>query len=98
MKTRVVNSNTEAYDVYIGRPSKWSNPFIIGKDGNRKEVIQKYREWINSQSELLENLTELEGKRLGCHCVPLACHGNILVELLNNVITNELLLPQDKNE
>jgi len=98
MKTRVVNCQKESYDVYIGRPSKWGNPFIIGKDGNRKEVIRKYREWISLQSELLENLNELEGKRLGCHCSPQACHGDVLVELLEHIITDELLLYMDKNE
>ena len=38
-KTRVVNCKKEPYDVYIGRPSKWGNPFKIGRDGSRQEVI-----------------------------------------------------------
>lgn len=43
---RVVHCKKEPYDVYIGRPSKWGNPFVIGKDGTREEVIAKYAEWI----------------------------------------------------
>jgi hypothetical protein len=44
--TRVVHCRREKYDVYIGRPSKWGNPFVVGRDGNRLEVIKKYRLWL----------------------------------------------------
>lgn len=82
-KMKVVNCNTESYDIYIGRPSKWGNPFKIGKDGTRKEVIEKYRDYILSNKELMDSLHELEGKTLGCWCKPKACHGDILVELVS---------------
>ena len=39
--------------VYIGRPSKWGNPFVIGKDGTRQEVVQKYKDYILSNQSLL---------------------------------------------
>lgn len=78
----VVNVNRESCEVYIGRPSKWGNPFVIGRDGNREEVIAKYADWIQSQPELLSSLDELRGKSLGCYCAPLPCHGDILEELL----------------
>jgi len=83
---KVVHCKREPYDVYIGRPSKWGNPFSIGigKDGTREEVIEKYREWIQNQPELLAQLSELRGKTLGCWCAPQACHGDVLVELANN--------------
>ena len=80
MSTRVVRLS-EPHDVYIGRPSKWGNPFAIGRDGTRLDVIAKYREWIKSQPELIAALPELQGKRLGCYCAPLACHGHVLAEL-----------------
>lgn len=80
--TSVVHQTNRAFDVYIGRPSKWGNPFTIGKDGTRAEVIQKYREWILTQPELLSQLGELKGKVLGCWCSPLPCHGDVLVELV----------------
>lgn len=78
----VVHCKRDRFDVYIGRPSKWGNPFLIGKDGDRDEVIRKYREWILSQPALLRDLRELRGKVLGCWCRPKACHGDVLVELL----------------
>jgi hypothetical protein len=83
MKTRVVHCKREAYDVYIGRPSKWGNPFTIGKDGTREQVIAKYREWLKSQPALMAALPELRGKILGCWCAPHPCHGDVLAELAN---------------
>lgn len=81
-ETRVVNRRADAYDVYIGRPGKWGNPFMIGKDGSRAEVLAKYRTHVLHQGHLLCALEELRGKRLGCWCAPLPCHGDVLVELL----------------
>jgi hypothetical protein len=79
--TRVVHCKKEKYDVYIGRPSKWGNPFEIGKDGTREEVIEKYKKYLLSRPNLLKDISELKGKILGCWCKPLACHGDILAEL-----------------
>lgn len=84
MKSSVVHCKKEHYDIYIGRPSKWGNPFLIGKDGTREEVIAKYREWIIKQPILMANLNELQGKTLGCWCKPSACHGDVLIELLED--------------
>jgi hypothetical protein len=88
----VVNIRTSSYDVYIGRGSKWGNPYHIGKDGNRKEVIEKYRQYILKKPELLENLHELKGKRLGCYCAPLPCHGDVLIELMNEVDKDKFIV------
>jgi Domain of unknown function (DUF4326) len=70
--------------VYIGRGSIWGNPFIIGKDGTRQEVVEKYAIWICDNPELLNKLTSLKGKDLVCFCRPLTCHGDILEILLEN--------------
>ena len=78
---KVVHCKKERFDIYIGRPSKWGNPFSIGKDGSREEVIAKYRDYIMLKPELLADLPELKGKVLACWCSPLSCHGDILVEL-----------------
>jgi hypothetical protein len=83
MAGKVVHCKREPYDVYIGRPSKWGNPFTIGKDGDRDEVIRKYREWIVKQPHLLASLGELRGKVIACWCAPLACHGDVLLEMAN---------------
>jgi hypothetical protein len=82
-KTIVVHFRKSPYDIYIGRPSLWQNPFKIGIDGTREEVIEKYREYILNKPELMERLNELKGKRLGCWCRPQKCHGDILIELLD---------------
>jgi hypothetical protein len=82
---RVVHCKRDKYDVYIGRPSKWGNPFVIGKDGSREDVVIKYKEWILTQPDLLNDLKELKGKVLGCWCSPQACHGDVLVELSEKV-------------
>ncbi len=90
--TKVVHCNKESYDVYIGRPSKWGNPYThIDKDTlaefiveSREEAIKKYKEYILNKPELLSCLDELEGKILGCWCKPQSCHGDVLLELLTN--------------
>ena len=94
----VVHCKKWPYDVYIGRPSpgisrripgsdgKWAVPFVVGKDGNREQVIAKHKAWLLSpeNKELLSQIrTELKGKVLGCWCAPLPCHGDTLVELAN---------------
>ena len=90
MSTIVVNisfatKRGEPYDVFVGRPSRWGNRWKIGRDGSRDEVIEKYRQWITSSDpvavRLRELLPTLRGKRLGCYCAPLPCHGAVLAEL-----------------
>ena len=82
VKSRIVNIAYEEYDVYIGRGSKWGNPFVIGVHGTRGKVLRLYREYIQSRPDLMASLHELKGKTLGCHCKPKPCHGDILVELV----------------
>ena len=77
--SKVVHCKRSKFDVYIGRPSKWGNPFSIGKDGDREEVLYKYKEWIKTQDL---DLNELRDKVLGCWCAPKKCHGDILRDLI----------------
>lgn len=84
-ETTVVHVRYGPYDVYIGRPSMWGNPFIIGRDGTRLEVIQKYREYITARPDLLMHLPQLKGKALGCYCAPRPCHGDVLAELADSL-------------
>lgn len=86
MKPRILNKKRDvvsAQAIYIGRPSKWGNPFIIGEHGSRDDVIMKYAEWVCDQPALLAALPELRGRDLVCWCSPAWCHGNILRELAN---------------
>jgi len=85
--TTVVNiKNGGSADVYIGRGSKWGNPYVIGKDGTREDVIQKYEAYLNTRQDLLDAIVpELQGKVLGCYCAPQACHGDLLAEYADNM-------------
>ena len=75
----VVHCNKKPYDIYIGRPSKWGNPYTHHADketlaehvvSSREEAIAKYKEYILAKPELLKDLDELEDKVLGCWCMP----------------------------
>lgn len=97
----VVNKYKEPYDVYIGRGSKWGNPFTHIKDketkaefvvSTREESIEKFREYILDKIEKgevsIDELLELAGKRLGCFCKPKSCHGDILVEIVSTILNS----------
>lgn len=73
--------------VFIGRPSKWGNSYIVGRDGTREQVIERYRSWLHRQIETGRlNLGELEGRDLVCFCAPLPCHGDVLLEFLGREV------------
>lgn len=99
METRVVHYKKEPYDEYIGRkPGQmhWGNPFRIGPQGTRYEVIQLFYLWLRGDTRrqvepkrrrwILKNIELLRGKILGCHCKPKACHGDILAKLADGVL------------
>lgn len=69
--------------VYIGRPSPFGNPFEIGKDGSRQDVIDKYREYfhrkIKTSPGFKKDVKKLLGHALVCWCAPLPCHGQVIV-------------------
>jgi hypothetical protein len=95
MIAAVVNLHKETYDVYIGRGSIWGNPYEIGKDGSRKQVIAMYEERMNNlllgdERRLWKRrILNLRGKRLGCYCKPDACHGDVLLKILNQYLKEE---------
>lgn len=89
MKTTVVNVKHDDCDVLVDRQTIFGNPFIIGKDGNRAEVIEKYREWIYDQPDLIKEIKKLKGKVLGCHCIPKNCHAIIIAEIADSIIDEE---------
>jgi hypothetical protein len=91
---KVVHFKKEKYDVYIGRPSIWGNPYSHKKGtlaefkvSSREEAIEKYEKYLLSSQDLLDKLPELKHKILGCWCCPSKCHGDILkkyVDILEN--------------
>ena len=73
---------------YPPKDSIFANPFKVGRDGDRKEIIQKYRTYIRKKLSTGEindiHLTDLHGKNLGCWCKPDLCHGDVLLEILDD--------------
>jgi hypothetical protein len=87
---RVVHCKKEEFDVYVGRGSRWGNPYSHKEGtlaehvvGSRTEAIQKFEEYLLSNEELMGSLEELRGKTLGCWCKPKSCHGDILIRYAN---------------
>jgi len=80
--------------VFIGRPCKWGNPFVIGRDGTRPETVAKHRAWLCDQPELMAALPELRGRDLVCFCAPAACHGDTLLALANDDTTMTQAIPR----
>ncbi len=78
--------NRKLWDVYVGRGSKFGNPFRIGRDGTRDEVIRKYERYLQTtRPDLIEAARlELRGKVLACWCAPLDCHADVLARIANN--------------
>ena len=87
--TKIVHCKKEPYDVYIGRPSPWGNPYRIGPDGTRDEVIKKYEEHVRRDAWLMAALPSLAGKTLGCWCHPKPCHGEVLIKILKEMRLEE---------
>ena len=82
-QTQVVNiKRTRNYEEYCGRGGDWGNPYRIGRDGNREDVIRKFRgtlsRMIEKDETIIPKLARLSGKRLGCYCAPAPCHAEVL--------------------
>lgn len=76
--------------VYIGRPSKWGNPFKIGPTMDRSQVIELFEIYFRDHPELMEAARqELAGKKLACYCHPKACHGDVLAGFVNSLVYEE---------
>lgn len=100
-KTTVVNLKGHRDDpdftdvVYVGRAmhrggwhldgSPLANPFRLGPDGTRDEVVAKYREYLLGRPDLLALLPALRGQRLGCWCLPERCHAEVIAELADSL-------------
>lgn len=90
---KVVHCKKDKFDVYIGRPSKWGNPYSYKDDtlaefkvDTREESIKKYEEYLLSNEELMKSLSELKYKTLGCWCKPKkSCHGDIIKKYVDRL-------------
>lgn len=95
--TTVANVKTTQDGIYCGRAcygraeSLWANPFKIGKDGDRDEVIERFRSYFYSRLTMdetfLERTLKLKGKTLLCWCHPERCHCDIIKEYLDGRVS-----------
>lgn len=98
MTITVANKRTHPKDdptaAYCGRPSPLGNPFTIGRDGTREEVIARYEDWLTGRLALADSpqrraydkllaRAQKGDLTLLCWCAPLACHADIIKRLLD---------------
>lgn len=89
LNARIVGRHSGPGRRYIGRPDIFSNPFVIGRDGTRAEVIAKYERWALKQPHIIAALPELVDKDLVCWCAPLPCHGDVLLDMVRRYVCDE---------
>ncbi|SOK58421.1 Phage protein [Yersinia phage fHe-Yen9-04] len=88
----LVNRHKGTFDIYIGRGTIWGNPYPIDKGAgiSRQVSIEMYREHLYFSIEngniSIEDILRLSGKRLGCSCSPQPCHGDVIIEVFNEII------------
>ncbi|MGG5215989.1 DUF4326 domain-containing protein [Rahnella variigena] len=93
--TLVVNKDRgDKFDAYIGRGTIWGNPYQIGIDGDRDEVIRKYKydfdkKFLKPFDDIENNIVSLQGKIIACHCKPYSCHGDIIADFINSIDDGE---------
>jgi hypothetical protein len=86
---------------YVGRPSAWGNPFVIGRHGTRAEVVARYRAWLRRQwrqgGPVRGELERLAAKyrrdgrlTLLCWCAPLPCHADVIREAVLGICAKEV--------
>lgn len=97
MLTRVVNVRCSAYDVLIDRTSVFGNPYRLeaGTLAARMRAIEQFRLYfiarLRDDAEYREAVLKLRGRVLGCHCVPLPCHGHVIASYLDEEEENTIL-------
>ena len=81
---------------YIGRgtdilpSSQWGNPFKIDENNDREQVVAKYDQYLRNNKDLCRQIVKLKGKTLGCHCIPLPCHGEVIQRLGEELLASDI--------
>ena len=83
LKTSNIDTNDPGV-IYIGRPSKWGNPYQLSKY-DRETAVKLYEDYLMKSPNLIDDLNELRGMKLACFCFPEKCHGEILLKYINAV-------------
>ena len=85
---RLYNKNVDGIPygaVYIGRPSKWGNPFPLQGESSRNRVCDQFEDYVRDNPQLQADAQrELKGKDLVCFCYPKRCHGLTWLRYANN--------------
>ncbi len=97
-----VSDRKLAHREYVGRGkgSVLGNPFKMRNEGEREQVVQKYRSWLWRQIQLqnkevirelarLANLAKRGDLELACWCKPKACHGDVLKACIEWMLTEK---------
>lgn len=83
------HNNVPTSAIFIGRPSRFGNPFPITERRDRDTAIKMFENYILSNPRLLEKVKrELRDKDLVCYCAPLPCHGDVLLRIANEEENN----------
>ncbi|MEH3117052.1 MAG: DUF4326 domain-containing protein [Methylorubrum populi] len=90
LNARIVGRRAGPGQRYIGRPDPLGNPFVIGRDGTRAEVIAKYAEWAPRQPHIMAALPDLVDTDFICWCAPLPCHGDVLLDMVRRYVCEEV--------
>lgn len=80
--------------VYIGRPSVLGNPFPMQFESQRASVVAAYRKWLQARysddasvfaelHQLADRVKAGESIALQCWCAPCACHGDVIIDAIN---------------
>ena len=103
MTIHVVNRHGPATPIptyKVGRPTALGNPFVIGRDGSREQVIAKYRVWLLAQFGtgstaerrflyLVREAARHPAIALCCYCAPLGCHGDVIKEQIEAILGDQ---------
>lgn len=98
----LVNRHKEPFDIYIGRGTMWGNKFEVdnSKGWTRSIVIEMYREYfyecLENGTITVEDILSLSGKVIACSCKPKNCHGDVILEVFDEII--KLIESQNKLE
>lgn len=76
--------------VYVGRPSRWGNPWTVEGWRSALDAVNEYRKALENPPtqffvEIVAQIGQLRGKNLACWC-PLdqPCHADVLLEIAND--------------
>ena len=92
-KTTVINMKTYTGNdfIRIDRATAFGNPYRIGHNGTREQVIKLYQRYFKQRmkkdEQFYQTVCSLAGCKLGCWCKPLACHGDVIADFLNGIGT-----------